>query len=144
MDTPQRRVELELMPFGSEAPPESSVEDPFATPDNSNPVTRNGSTSAVNLHQLQEQAQRKWFRSRRVRKGEIDKPWLRQKDPREKWVTLIPLIGIAIGTFLAAFLIYDGLQTVISHEYCPVLLEDFSGGLDPKIWTKEAEVGGYG
>ena len=59
-------------------------------------------------------------------------------------MTIIPLIGLALGFAFAGFLVYDGLKTVINHEYCPVLDEDFSGGLDPKIWTKEAEVGGFG
>lgn len=96
----------------------------------------------MNVHQQQQQ--QKYFHSRRVKKGEIERPWLDKRDPREKWVTIIPLIGLALGFAFAGFLIYDGLKTVISHEYCPVLDEDFSGGLDSKIWTKEAEVGGFG
>lgn len=67
-----------------------------------------------------------------------------KKDPREKWVTIIPLIGLALGFAFAGFLVYDGLKSVINHEYCPVINEDFSNGLDSKIWTKEAEVGGFG
>ncbi|KAI9841999.1 MAG: hypothetical protein M1838_003326 [Thelocarpon superellum] len=85
-----------------------------------------------------------YFRSRRVRKGEVQKPWLNRKDPKEKWVTIIPLIGLGIGFLLAGFLVYDGLQTVVNNTYDLILDEDFSGGLDPKIWTKEVEVGGYG
>lgn len=67
-----------------------------------------------------------------------------KKDPREKWVTILPLIGLALGFCLAGFLIYDGLKTVVKHDYCMVLDDDFSGGIDPKVWTKEAEVGGFG
>lgn len=88
--------------------------------------------------------QQRYFRSRRVRKGEVEKPWLDRKDPKEKWVTIIPLIGIAIGLGITAFLIYDGLASVSHYNYCPLLDEDFSKGLDPKIWTKEVELGGYG
>lgn len=115
---------------------------PFQSPFASAPASRNASSSAVNLHQLQQQ--QRYFHSRRVRKGEIERPWLDKKDPREKWVTIIPLIGLALGFAFAGFLIYDGLKSVINHEYCPVLDETFAGGLDSKIWTKEAEVGGFG
>jgi len=59
-------------------------------------------------------------------------------------VTIIPLIGIAIGLGLAGFLIYEGLQSVSNHVYCPVLTETFSEGLNNKVWTKEVELGGYG
>lgn len=54
------------------------------------------------------------------------------------------MIGMFIGLSLAALLIYDGLKAVINHEYCPVLDEDFSRGFDTEVWTKEAEVGGFG
>jgi beta-glucanase (GH16 family) len=74
----------------------------------------------------------------------VEKPWTSVKDPREKWVTIIPLIGLFLGLAISGFLIYDGLRTVVNHEYCPVLDDDFSNGIDPNIWTKEAEVGGFG
>lgn len=85
-----------------------------------------------------------YFHSRRVRKGEIEKPWTKRKDPKEKWVTIIPLVGLALGVAIAAFLVYDGLKTVVNNTYDLVLDEDFSGGLNSKIWTKEVEVGGFG
>ncbi|KAI9752355.1 MAG: hypothetical protein M4579_005663 [Chaenotheca gracillima] len=85
-----------------------------------------------------------YFRSRRVRKGEIEKPWLSRKDPKEKWVTIIPIVGLVVGLCIAGFLVYDGLKTVVNNSYELVLDEDFSGGLNEKIWTKEAEVGGFG
>lgn len=122
--------------------PARRVQNPFQSPFTSGPTSRNASSSAVNMHH--QQLGQKYFHSRRVKKGEIERPWLDKKDPREKWVTIIPLIGLFIGLAFAGFLIYDGLKAVINHEYCPILDEDFSRGLDPKIWTKEAEVGGFG
>lgn len=117
-------------------------QNPAQSPSISTPESRNGSSSAVNVYQ--QQKQRKYFHSRRVKKGEIERPWLNKKDPREKWVWIIPMIGMFIGLGLAALLIYDGLRAVINHEYCPVLDEDFSRGFDTSVWTKEAEVGGFG
>lgn len=86
----------------------------------------------------------RYFHSRRIRKGEQERPWLDRKDPKEKWVTIIPVIGIVIGLALSGFLIYEGLQSVSNHVYCPVLDDDFSGGLNSQVWTKEVELGGYG
>ena len=67
-----------------------------------------------------------------------------KKDPKEKWVTIIPLIGLLLGFGIAGFLVYDGLTSVIHHKYCLVLSDDFSEGINTAVWTQEAEVGGYG
>ena len=74
----------------------------------------------------------------------MEQPWKAKKDPKEKWVTIIPLIGLLVGFGLAGFLVYDGLHSVVHHKYELVLDEDFSGGLNSAVWTKEAEVGGFG
>jgi len=54
------------------------------------------------------------------------------------------MIGLLAGLAIAGFLIYDGISTVVHHKYTLVLSDDFSNGLDASIWTKEAEVGGFG
>jgi hypothetical protein len=120
-------------------PIETVRPNPFATPYGSVPTSRIGSSTA-----LQSGPPPRYFHSRRIRKGETERPWLEKKDPKAKWVTIIPLIGIFIGLGLTGFLIYDGLTTITNHKYCPVLDEDFSGGLNSKVWTKETEVGGFG
>jgi hypothetical protein len=79
-----------------------------------------------------------------VQKGSIERPWMNKKDPKEKWVTIIPIIGMLAGLAVAGVLIWDGLRTVVNHKYCEVYTDDFSGGLNSKIWTKEVEVGGFG
>ena len=56
-----------------------------------------------------------YFKSRRVRKGEQERPWLKQKDPKEKWVWIIPMIGIIIGLGLTALQVWDGLQRISRH-----------------------------
>ena len=122
--------------------PQGRGTNPFSSPFASGRASVNASSSALNIHQAAQQ--HKYFHSRRVKKGEIERPWLDRKDPREKWVTIIPLIGLLLGFAFAGFLVYDGLKTVVKHEYCSILDDDFSGGLDGKIWTKEAEVGGFG
>lgn len=89
-------------------------------------------------------AQRRYFHSRRVKKDEVSKPWLAKKDPREKWVTIIPCIGLALGLGIAGFLVWHGISGVVNHKYCPVLMEDWSHGFREDIWSREVEVGGYG
>ena len=85
-----------------------------------------------------------YFRSRRINKEDIQQPWKAVKDPREKWVTIIPVIGILVGLIFSGFFIWNGLRTVVRHQYKLVLDEDFSRGLDPSVWTKESNVGGFG
>lgn len=97
--------------------------------------------SSTGIQSMQPQ---RYFHSRRIKKGEIERPWLDRKDPKEKWVTIIPLIGIFLGLAVTGYLIYDGLSAVSNYKYCPVLDEDFSNGLNTQVWTKEVELGGYG
>lgn len=85
-----------------------------------------------------------YFRSRRIQKGDVAKPWLAVKDHREKWVTIIPCLGLLLGLAICGLLVYLGLASVVNHKYCPVLMEDWSNGFDENIWTREVEVGGYG
>lgn len=112
---------------------------PFSTPYGSMPASAMGSSTGFQTAEPQ-----RYFHSRRIRKGEIERPWLDKKDPKEKWVTIIPIIGIVLGIALSGFLIYEGLSSVQNHVYCTVLDENFSGGLNNKVWTKEVEVGGFG
>ena len=53
-------------------------------------------------------------------------------------------MGIFLGLAVAGFLVWDGLRSVVNHQYCPVLDEDWSKGFNTAVWTKEAEVGGFG
>ena len=124
-------------PFSDDISP-APRPNPFASPFNSRPASSFGSSSAVRgLPQ-------RYFHSRRVKKGEVEQPWRTKKDPKEKWVTIIPLIGLLLGFGIAGFLVYDGLSTVVHHKYCQVLSDDFSEGLNTDVWTQEAEVGGFG
>ncbi|KZM18687.1 uncharacterized protein EKO05_0006523 [Ascochyta rabiei] len=125
---------------------------PFATPgaqtpntltprgshQNSRSVSRDGSSSAYRSANTPT-----YFRSRRVKKGEVEKPWLDRKDPREKWVTIIPIAGLVLGLIITCILIWDGVRSVAVHKYCPVYTDDFSSW-NENVWTKEVEVGGYG
>ncbi|KAF2689593.1 glycoside hydrolase family 16 protein [Lentithecium fluviatile CBS 122367] len=85
-----------------------------------------------------------YFKSRRIKKGTLERPWMHDRDPRDKWHTIIPCIGLAVGVVICAFLIWDGLRSVVTHKYCPVLEEDFLAGFNGKVWSKEVEVGGFG
>jgi hypothetical protein len=74
----------------------------------------------------------------------IQKPWTEKKCPKKKWHTIFPLLGVGLGVALVALECWQGLSTVVNHKYCPVYEEFSSGSLDPKIWAKEAETGGFG
>ncbi|MCJ1476200.1 hypothetical protein MMC13_004866 [Lambiella insularis] len=141
--TPMRSHSPESTPLRDDITPLPRT-NPFNSPFQSRPASFGGgpSSSAVDLNQ--QALSQRYFHSRRVKKGEIERPWMDKKDPREKWITIIPLIGMAIGFALAGFLIYDGLSTVVNHVYCPVLDEDWSEGFNDKVWTKETELGGFG
>lgn len=124
---------------------------PFATPgaqtpntltprgshQNSRSASRDGSSTGYRGNDAS------YFRSRRVKKGEVEKPWLDRKDPREKWVTIIPIAGLVLGIIITGILIWDGIRSVAVHKYCPVYTDDFSSW-NSDVWTKEVEVGGFG
>jgi hypothetical protein len=122
----------------------STQANPFATPVGSRPNTVSNSmfSSSTALHRTAPPPT--YFKSRRIKKGEQERPWLDQKDPKEKWVWIIPLIGLFLGLGLCGVQVWFGLQRISKHTYCPVLDEDWSGGFKEDIWTREAEVGGFG
>ena len=139
MHTPTRRsADADNITHAS---PYNSRFNPFATPYGSLPASQRGSSSNLASSQMPRQ---QWFHSRRVKKGSIERPWLGRKDPKEKWVTIIPLIGIFLGLAVSGVLIWEGIRTVTKHNYCEVLVDDFSSGFNTDVWTKEVEVGGYG
>jgi len=85
-----------------------------------------------------------YFRSRRIKPEEdTEHPWKEKRDPREKWVTIIPLVGLAVGFLLAGYLAFNGLQTVAHHKY-KLILDEKWNTFDTAIWTKESNVGGFG
>jgi hypothetical protein len=87
----------------------------------------------------------RFFRSRRIRKDWNASPPKFKKEPKEKWLTIIPLSGIGIGTVITGLLIFLQVGLKKSYNYCSVLDDDFSTGiLNPSIWTKEVNVGGFG
>ncbi|KAI1087918.1 glycoside hydrolase family 16 protein [Rostrohypoxylon terebratum] len=85
----------------------------------------------------------RYFHSRRIKKGELEKPWLDKKDPKEKWVTIIPILGILVGLGISGFLVWDGIRSVVKHNYC-LVLEDSFATFNDAVWTKEVQVGGFG
>ncbi|KAF2203850.1 concanavalin A-like lectin/glucanase [Delitschia confertaspora ATCC 74209] len=85
-----------------------------------------------------------YFKSRRIKKEDIQRPWLNQKDPRAIWVNIIPIMGFIIGLGIAAFLMWTGYRSVSHHRYCEIMYDNFTSGWNDKIWTREIEVGGFG
>jgi hypothetical protein len=85
-----------------------------------------------------------YFKSRRIKKGEQERPWLKKREFRDYMATAIPCFGLLIGIGVCAFLIWDGMMTVTHNKYCSIFEDDFSAGFDDKKWMKEVEVGGFG
>lgn len=117
-----------------------SDSNPFASPIRSRVPSRMSSFQKP----YQAAPSKRYFRSRRVKKDQVSQPWKDQKHPREIWVGVIPLIGLILGLGISAFLIWDGFNSVVNHQYCPILDENFANGFDAEVWTKEAELGGFG
>ncbi|KAL3426465.1 beta-1,3-glucan-binding protein [Phlyctema vagabunda] len=92
----------------------------------------------------QNNIRQRYFRSRLIIKGETDRPELREYDPKEKWVTIIPIIGFVLGLFMIGGLSFLGYHVVPRHKYCSVLYDDFSHGFNPRVWQQEVQVGGFG
>jgi hypothetical protein len=137
-------------PFGDGAESRASYRssglnptNPFGSPEQSRPPSSFGSSSALARFEGAAGGQR-YFHSRRVRKGEVEKPWTKHADPKEKWVTILPILGIIVGLGISGFLVWDGIRSVVHHNYCPVLLETWENGFDERIWTKEVQVNGFG
>jgi hypothetical protein len=113
---------------------------PFASPSISRPPSSFDSSSALGRFD----GGQRYFHSRRVRKGEVEKPWTKQANPKEKWVTILPIIGIVLGLAISGFLVWDGIRSVVKHKYCLVLEDTFANGLNDKVWMKEVQVNGFG
>lgn len=139
--------------------PGSTPQDPFRSGRSSERISL-ASTTDVKLDRLspygtkvpslstasQSYLPQRFFHSRRIKKGQAEKPWKTEKDPKDKWITIISVIGIVVGIAAAGAMIWDGYRSAVVHTYKLVLDQDFSTltELDPKIWTKEVESGGFG
>jgi hypothetical protein len=129
----------------AQSPIQHSLRYPFNLSSRNTPGTSTPTSYHASAFHLPAVGSQNNFKSRRINPEEIQKPWLEQKDPKKKWHTIFPLIGIGLGLALVALECWQGLTTVINYPYCPIYEEDFSSGiLDPKIWTKEVETGGFG
>jgi hypothetical protein len=140
----QTASEVTSMVEGACGPP-SSGSNPFATPTGSRAHSRAPSTiGTASGFAYADIPGSKYFKSRRIIKGENPLP-KRKKKPVERLLWMLPVTGFFLGLCLTGLMIYLKLSQNATHNYCPVLSDDFSSGtLDPKIWTKEVESGGYG
>lgn len=108
---------------------------------NSSRLTSRNSSA---LQLAKERESHRYFRSRRINKEDVQQPWKAHKDPREKWVTIIPIIGLVLGICVVGFLVFEGLQSIVNHQYELILDEDWSHGINKAVWQQESNVGGFG
>lgn len=77
-----------------------------------------------------------------------DKPWLANRQPRERLSAFLTYFCILLGLAGAALLCFfdlQGLQLLDESKLCVVFEDDFnSGSLDTSIWTRTIELGGFG
>lgn len=86
---------------------------------------------------------RPYFRSRRVAKESIEKPWLEK--PKSKWPTILPCAGLLGGLALIALQMYLGWASVKINKYCLVMEDSFKGPtLNTSLWNQEVQLGGFG
>lgn len=103
------------------------------------------SSSATSLRQHVELPEAPRFRSRRVKRDEIELPWLDKKHPRDKFTWILPVVGLVFGFAMTGLICYFRLSGVPHNSYCPVLTENFdSGTLDSNVWTKDVSLSGFG
>lgn len=138
------------VPTRNPTPSHYSKADPFATPPLSSRPSRvptrahsiDGSSSSSSDYPAK--VAPSYFRSRRTTRREKGEHREVQKDKKAKWLWIIPFIGFLCGLAICGVLIYFGIEKE-QYQYCSVLDEDFSGTtLNPKIWTTEVQVNGFG
>ncbi|KAF4550629.1 Hypothetical protein D9617_16g014170 [Elsinoe fawcettii] len=87
---------------------------------------------------------RKW-KSSRLQPGEVyEKPWAAIKDPRRTYEKLIFAFGCLMGFLAGGYLMYESWTSVTNSEYCPILDDNFTTGIDPGTWNYEIQRGGFG
>ncbi len=126
----------------------SIAPNPFATPAETPAETPDGSVFQGRASGIQNSSAaggQNYFRSRRIKKDENHVPPVFKKDPKEKFLWIIPLGGLLLGLVITGIMIYLSVGLKATYNYCSVLSDDFSSGvLNPSIWTKEVQVGGFG
>lgn len=122
-----------------------SETDPFASPQRHPRSASALSSSTAPGGNDSRPGRARYFHSRRVRKDQVIKPWVKEpKDPAEKWTEIIPLIGLLIGIGIAGLLIWDGLRNVVVHKYCPILDMSMAESIGKGFWYAEEQKGGFG
>ncbi|PCD20518.1 hypothetical protein FGRA07_04670 [Fusarium graminearum] len=83
----------------------------------------------------------RYFHSRRVRPGEVEKPWLEKTNPKEKWVSIFPLLAIFLGLVGSGFLVWDGVRSVATLQDSKLLQKNNvinllkDGTCTSKVWS---------
>lgn len=78
--------------------------------------------------------------------GEITKPWVGKKDKPARISYFLTYTMAFVGVIGAALRCFYGWKSVsLIGNLCPVLDDDFNGSdLDPSVWMREVDLGGFG
>ncbi|KAI5116894.1 hypothetical protein M0805_004162 [Coniferiporia weirii] len=75
----------------------------------------------------------------------IEKPWLRDSDPRKRISYLLTMSCMLLGAVAGAALCFFGARGIMFvGDVCLVMDEDFSSGLNTTRWAREVSMGGFG
>ncbi len=113
----------------------------------SSPRPRPMTYTSVNQGTRSRLAKRKLVASTML-SGEITKPWVGKKDKAARISYFLTYSMLLLGIAAAGLRCYFGWRSVsmISPGHlCPVLDDDFNGNdLDPSVWMREIDLGGFG
>ncbi|OXV11865.1 hypothetical protein Egran_00374 [Elaphomyces granulatus] len=83
------------------------------------------------------------FMSYRLR-GEYEKPWVNDKRLKRSRMGNLIIYGFIVGALLlSAWINYNTTKQVGRHDYCLLLDENFQN-INPAVWNREVQVGGFG
>lgn len=110
------------------------------------PSTTFSSSSTAYIKSLTDKApppSSKYFKSRRIKRDELDISWLQTQG--FDWIGyILPILGALIGLAVATIIVWNKTRVVVNANYCPVLLEDWSNGFNEDVWMKEVQTNGFG
>ncbi|KAF7571163.1 Glycoside hydrolase family 16 protein [Pyrenophora tritici-repentis] len=91
----------------------------------------------------QDEKDRDYFKSRRVRAEDVQMPWLDEVCRRTQIKNGIVIVGFILGVMACGLVVWHSMRDVGFYHYCEAYHDNFTSWND-SVWTKEVELGGFG